>query len=110
MECTESNEELLEYLHLEDYRIEKYNNLRPKQAREYLGLRACLKKLDLDYDVNYDERGKPFLPTNKEISITHSYGLVSVGVSQYNIGIDIELARPRKILRISNINLPVQMK
>ena len=31
---TESNEELLEYLQLEEYRIEKYNNLRPKQARE----------------------------------------------------------------------------
>lgn len=101
-EVTESNEELLEYLQLEDYRIEKYNNLRPKQAREYLGLRACLKKLDLDYDVNYDERGKPFLPTNKEISITHSYGLVSVGVSEYNIGIDIELARPKKILNIKH--------
>lgn len=99
---TESNEELLEYLQLEDYRIEKYNNLRPKQAREYLGLRACLKKLDLDYDVNYDERGKPFLPTNKEISITHSYGLVSVGVSEYNIGIDVELARPKKILNIKH--------
>lgn len=101
-EVTESDEELLEYLQLEDYRIEKYTNLRPKQAREYLGLRACLKKLDLDYDVNYDERGKPFLPTNKEISITHSYGLVSVGVSEYNIGIDIELARPKKILNIKH--------
>ncbi|MGV0756335.1 4'-phosphopantetheinyl transferase superfamily protein [Empedobacter brevis] len=101
-EVTESNEDLLEYLQLEDYRMEKYKNLRPKQAREYLGLRACLKQLDLDYDVNYDERGKPFLPTNKEISITHSYGLVSVGVSEFNIGIDIELARPKKILNIKH--------
>lgn len=101
-EVSESDEELLEHLQLEDYRREKYTNLRPKQAREYLGLRACLKKLDLDYDVNYDERGKPFLPTNKEISITHSYGLVSVGVSEYNIGIDIELARPKKILNIKH--------
>ncbi len=101
-DVSESNEELLNYLQLEEYRVEKYRHLRPKQAREYLGLRACLKKLDLDYDVNYDEKGKPFLPTNKEISITHSYGLVSVGVSEFNIGIDIELSRPKKIQNIKH--------
>lgn len=44
-DVNESNEEMLEYLQLKDYRIEKYRNLRPKQAREYLGLRACLKKI-----------------------------------------------------------------
>ena len=49
---SETNEELLEFLQLEDYRIDKYNAMRPKQAREYLGLRACLKELGLDYDVN----------------------------------------------------------
>lgn len=101
-EVNENNDDLLAYLQLEEYRMAKYQNLRPKQAREYLGLRACLKKLDLDYDVNYDEKGKPFLPTNKEISITHSYGKVAVGVSEYNIGIDIELARPKKILNIKH--------
>lgn len=101
-DVSESNEEMLEYLQLKDYRVEKYHNLRPKQAKEYLGLRACLKKLDLDLDVNYDEKGKPFLPTNKEISITHSYGLVAVGVSEFNIGIDIELSRPKKILNIKH--------
>ena len=99
---TETNEELLEHLQLEEYRMEKYKNLRPKQAREYLGLRACLKELGLNYDVNYDENGKPYLPTNKEISITHSHGLVAVGVSSFNIGIDIELARPKKIHNIKH--------
>ena len=101
-EVNESNEELLEHLQLNDYRIEKYNSLRPKQAREYLGLRACLKELGVDYDVNYDEKGKPYLPTDAQISITHSYGKVSVGISEFPIGIDIELSRPHKISNIKN--------
>lgn len=101
-EVNESNEELLQYLQLNDYRIEKYENLRPKQAREYLGLRACLKELGVDYDVNYDEKGKPYLPTDAQISITHSYGKVAVGISEFPIGIDIELSRPHKIANIKN--------
>ena len=101
-EVNESNEDLLNSLQLNEYRQEKYKNLRSKQAREYLGLRACLKELGLDYDVNYDEKGKPYLPTDAEISITHSYGKVSVGISNFAIGIDIELSRPHKIANIKN--------
>ena len=101
-EVNESNEELLEYLQLNEYRQKKYANLRPKQAREYLGLRACLKELGVDYDVNYDEKGKPYLPTDAQISITHSYGKVAVGISEFPIGIDIELSRPHKISNIKN--------
>jgi len=101
-EVNESNEELLDFLQLNEYRMEKYKTFRPKQAREYLGLRACLKELGVDYDVNYDERGKPYLPTDAEISITHSYGKVSVGISEFAIGIDIELSRPHKIMNIKN--------
>lgn len=101
-EVNESNEELLDYLQLNEYRQKKYANLRPKQAREYLGLRACLKELGVDYDVNYDEKGKPYLPTDAQISITHSYGKVAVGISEFPIGIDIELSRPHKISNIKN--------
>ena len=101
-EVNESNEELLDYLQLNDYRQKKYADLRPKQAREYLGLRACLKELGVDYDVNYDEKGKPYLPTDAQISITHSYGKVAVGISEFPIGIDIELSRPHKISNIKN--------
>lgn len=96
----ESDEELLEYLELSPYRIMKYLTLAPKQAREYLGLRACLKELDLDFDVYYTKEGKPYLPTNKQLSITHSYDMVCIGLSKFNIGIDIEKSRPEKILNI----------
>lgn len=97
---TESNEELLAFLSLSEKRLEKYHVLRPKQAREYLGLRACLKVLNLDYDVLYNEKGKPYLPTSNELSITHSYEYVAVGISNLPLGIDIEKSRPKKILNI----------
>lgn len=98
----ESDEELLDYLELNPYRIMKYLTMSPKQAKEYLGLRACLKFLDLDLDVLYNEKGKPYLPASNQISITHSYNLVCIGVSDHAIGVDIELNRPDKILNIKN--------
>lgn len=96
----ETDEELLRYLQLSPYRIMKYLTLSPKQGKEYLGLRACLKELNLDLEIYYDERGKPYLPANKQISITHSFDMVCIGVSKFNIGIDIEKSRPQKIINI----------
>ena len=78
----------------------KYLTLTPKQAKEYLGLRACLKVLDLDLEIYYDSKGKPYLPATNQISITHSYNMVCVGLSEFNIGIDIEKNRPVKIHNI----------
>lgn len=101
-ETTETDEELLAYLNLNPYRIMKYLTLPPKQATEYLGLHACLRELKLDFDVYYNEMGKPYLPSNKQLSITHSFGLVCIGLSKYNIGIDIEKSRPEKILNIKD--------
>lgn len=97
---TESDEELLDYLQLSPYRVMKYLTMGPKQGKEYLGLRACLKVLNLDLDVLYDEKGKPYLPASKQFSITHSFDMVCVGLSELNIGIDIEKYRPQKILNI----------
>ncbi|WP_068596352.1 4'-phosphopantetheinyl transferase family protein [Vaginella massiliensis] len=99
-ETSESDEKLLDFLQLSPYRIMKYLTLASKQAKEYLGLRACLKVLDIDLDVLYNENGKPYLPASNELSITHSYGVVAVGVSDLPLGIDLEKSRPNKILNI----------
>lgn len=53
------------------------------------------------YDLYYDENGKPHLIDGKEISITHSFQFSSIIIGQENVGIDIEMMRP-KILRIAN--------
>ncbi len=99
---TESDEELLDYLQLSPYRIMKYLTLGSKQGKEYLGLRCCLKELNLDFDVYYNKNGKPYLPSNKQLSITHSFDMVCIGLSKFNIGIDIEKYRPNKILNIKD--------
>lgn len=97
---TETDEELLDYLKLSPYRIMKFLTLNPKQAREYLGLRACLKVLNLDFEVYYNQKGKPYLPASRQLSISHSFDVVCIGLSQYFIGIDIEKRRIDKILNI----------
>ena len=99
---TESDEELLEYLELNPYRIMKYQTLNPKQAREYLGLRACLKVLGLDFEVYYNQKGKPYLPASRQLSISHSFDMVCIGLSKFFIGVDIEKSRTTKITNIKS--------
>lgn len=98
---SESKEEMLDYVNLTPYRIEKMRRMPAKQCMEYLGLRACLMELNSDLDVHYDEKGKPWIESEHHLSITHSYGLVSVGISRFTIGIDIEKRRDKKILNIA---------
>lgn len=100
-EVSESKEEMLDYVNLTPKREEKIKGMPHKQLMEYLGLRACLMELNSDLDVCYDDRGKPYLKNKSHLSITHSYGLVSVGLSHFNIGIDIEKRRDKKILNIA---------
>jgi len=96
----ETNEELLDQLQLEEYRLEKYNTLTEKRKKEFLGIRMCLKYLGKNVDVLYDKKGRPYLDSDNHLSITHSHGKVAVGISRYKIGIDIEKKRDVKIQNI----------
>ena len=58
---SETNEELLRILKLDNIRQGKYDSLTPKRKREYLGLRACLMALGLDSTVKYTKEGKPYV-------------------------------------------------
>lgn len=100
-DVTETKEQLIEYVNLTPRRIAKLESMPEKQSLEFLGLRACLMELNSDLDVNYDNKGKPYLDSNHHLSITHSYGKVAVGLSEYKIGIDIEKQRDEKIINIA---------
>ncbi len=54
-----------------------------------------------DFDLYYDDFGKPHLIDGKHISITHSFEYASVIVSDVPVGIDIEKQR-KKIERIAH--------
>src|SRR4030095_14660533 len=54
-----------------------------------------------DFDLYYDEFGKPHLHDGKHISITHSHQFSAIILSDQVVGIDIELQR-EKIIRIAD--------
>lgn len=60
-----------------------------------------------DFDLFYDEFGKPHLKDGKEISITHSYNFSGIIVGNSPVGIDIEKQR-EKILRIARKFTPIE--
>ena len=59
--------------------------------------------LDKEVEIDYDEKGKPFLTNNvKHISISHSHDKLAIIVNeQESTGIDIELIRD-KVLKIKH--------
>lgn len=96
-------DELAKELNLNQERTNKYNQLSKKRQGEYLGLIACMRYLNLyEVTVLYDDLGKPFINKNHHLSITHSHGLVSVALSDFKIGVDIELRRTKKIQNIKS--------
>lgn len=54
-----------------------------------------------DSDLYYDQFGKPHLKDNKYISITHSFNFSGIIIGKDEVGIDIEMQRP-KINRIAH--------
>ena len=60
-----------------------------------------------DFDLYYDDYGKPHLNDDKHISITHSFTFSAIIISDIEVGIDIEKQRP-KILKIAHKFTPVE--
>lgn len=70
--------------------------------RGFLSVRKLLNEAGYtDFDLYYDQYGKPHLHDRKHISITHSYQFSSIIISDEIVGIDIELQR-EKIIRIAD--------
>ena len=66
----------------------------------FLAVRKILNHLHLnDYDLFYDEKGKPQLTTSQHISISHSFDFAVILLSNKNCGVDIEIQK-EKILKI----------
>lgn len=60
-----------------------------------------------DFDLFYDDHGKPHLKDGKYISITHSYEFAGIIISDREVGIDIEKQR-QKIIRIAHKFTPIE--
>jgi phosphopantetheinyl transferase len=76
--------------------------------RGFMSVRHLLAEMGyVDHDLFYDEKGKPHLKDGKKISITHSFIFSAIIVSAIEVGIDIEMQRP-KILKIAQKFTPIE--
>jgi phosphopantetheinyl transferase len=76
--------------------------------RGFMSVRHLLAEMGYtDFDLYYDELGKPHLKDEKKISITHSYTFSAIIVSDQEVGIDIEMQRS-KILKIAQKFTPLE--
>jgi phosphopantetheinyl transferase len=74
--------------------------------RGYLSVRHLLKTAGYnDFDLFYNDNGKPHLTDGKNISITHSFTFSAIAISDAAIGIDIEKNREKiKIIQHRFVN------
>ena len=74
--------------------------------RGFLSIRHLLKAAGYtDFDLYYNENGKPHLTDGKHISITHSFTFSAIIISDVEVGIDIEKNREKiKIIEHKFVN------
>lgn len=100
---TETFEELLEQIVLKEQSLIRLKSMKSEAHKcGFLSVRLLLNLAGYsDFDLHYDEFGKPFLNDEKKISITHSHHFSAIIISNQKVGIDIEMQRD-KIIKIAN--------
>jgi 4'-phosphopantetheinyl transferase len=100
---TETYEDLFGEVQLNEKSLQRLNNMKSElHQRGFLSVRKLLQEAGYnDYDLHYDESGKPHLKDDKFISITHSFHFSAIIISDQKAGIDIEMQR-EKIIRIAD--------
>jgi phosphopantetheinyl transferase len=80
----------------------RFNRMQSElHQRAFLSVRKLLQlKGYTDFDLEYDQFGKPHLKDGKHISISHSHEYATIIISDEITGIDIELQR-EKIIKIA---------
>lgn len=100
---TESLEQLSQEVELNPVNTIRFNGMKSEMhQRAFLSVRKLLmEKGYSDFDLEYDEFGKPHLKDGNHISISHSHQFSTIIISNQKAGIDIEMQR-EKILRIAD--------
>jgi phosphopantetheinyl transferase len=100
---TESYEDLFDKVVLNECSRLRLGGMKSElHQRGFLSVRKLLQEASYnDFDLSYDELGKPHLKDGKHISITHSYQFSAIIISDQTVGIDIELQR-EKIIKIAS--------
>ena len=100
---TESLAELSVEVTLNPKNQQRFNGMKSElHQRAFLSVRKLLQlKGYTDFNLIYDQFGKPHLKDGKHISISHSHEYATIIISDEITGIDIELQRD-KIIRIAD--------
>jgi 4'-phosphopantetheinyl transferase len=100
---TESLGELRNEVALNASNTLRFNGMKSElHQRAFMSVRKLLQEKDYtDFDLEYDEFGKPHLKDGKHISISHSHDFAAIIISEQKVGIDIELQR-EKIIKIAD--------
>ncbi|KAB1156110.1 4'-phosphopantetheinyl transferase family protein [Flavobacterium luteum] len=94
---TESFEQLFNEVQLNEKSKLRLNGMKSVlHQRAFLSVRKLLQEIGYtDYDLFYDEFGKPHLNDGNHISITHSHEFSALIISNQKVGIDIEMQREK---------------
>lgn len=105
----ESFEWLAKEVKLTEHCQNRVNSMKSEiHRRGFMSIRHLLAEAGYtDFDLYYDEEGKPHLKDGNHISITHSFEFSGIIVSAKPIGIDIEKQRD-KILKIAPKFTPLE--
>ena len=105
----ESLEWLAKGVKLTDHCQQRVDKMKSEiHQRGFMSIRHLLAEAGYtDFDLYYDEEGKPHLKDGNYISITHSFEFSGIIVSAQPIGIDIEKQRD-KILKIAQKFTPLE--
>lgn len=94
---TEPLDQLLREVALRDTSIMRLKGMKSEMhQRGFLSVRKLLQERGYtDFDLYYDEFGKPHLKDGRHISISHSHDFSTIILSDQNCGIDLEMQRQK---------------
>ena len=99
---SETFDELFQSVALKDVSLARVESMKSEShQRGFLAVRRLLMEAGYsDFDLYYDEFGKPHLGNDKHISISHSHDFSVIVLSDVNVGADLEILK-EKTLKIA---------
>lgn len=118
---TEDLTSLFRAVSLRDTSLFRLEGMKSEEHQKgFLAVRMLLQYLGYtDYDLTYDEAGKPHLKNGKHISISHSHDFSCICISNELMGIDLEKLKektlkiaPRfmKVKHLENLSISEQIE
>jgi len=96
---TETFDELFRTVALKDISLARVEGMKAESHQKgFLSVRRLLMEAGYtDFDLYYDEFGKPHLKDGKHISISHSNDFSIIVLSDVNIGADLEILKDKTV-------------